>query len=196
MRFFGSRSESAISQLSWALAYADNPSAFGLPQRKGALRPQPSSAFVLPVRQDFVRDPRLMPGTTRMLMLLAGWSGRVPDIHTTLGTIAKHLGRSIRQVQRYVKDAAEEGYLYYGYRKDRLGYITGLKIRLNPSAIFASKRTLPKPKKIKTRPENRAATLVSDTNENSIFYKAEIDDWDRKMMAMMDRNKIPYRLLE
>ena len=192
MRFFGSRSESAISQLSWALAYADNPAAFGLPQRKGALRPQPSSAFVLPVRQDFIRDPRLMPGTTRMLMLLAGWSGRAPDIHTTLGTIAKHLGRS----QRYVKDAAEEGYLYYGYRKDRLGYITGLKIRLNPSAIFASRRSLPRPKNIKAGAENRAATLVSDTNENSIFYMAKIDEWDRKMMAMMDRNKIPYSLLE
>lgn len=199
MRFLGSRSQTAIGNLGWMLAFNGNPAMAGLPKRKGAMRPTQSTAFVLPVRQDFVRDPRIMPGTTRMLMLIAGWSGRERDIFTTLGTIADKLGRSIRQVQRYIKDAAEEGYLYYGYRKDRLGYITGLKIRLNPSAIFASKRNLSKPqsrRKLEEGAETRATTLESDTNEKISFKRGEIGDWERSLMEIMTRNGIEYSVRE
>ena len=199
MRFNGSRSSTAIGQFGWMLAYNGIPAISGLPMRKGAMRPEPSTAFVLPVRQDFIRDPRIMPGTTRMLMLIAGWSGRERDIFTTLGTLADKLGRSIRQVQRYIKDAAEEGYLYYGYRKDRLGYITGLKIRLNPSSIFAPKRCLPKSKsrqKVEEGAENRATTFESDTNGKTIFNRADIGDWERSLMGMMERNGIEYTIRE
>ena len=49
-----------------------------------------------------------MPGTLRMLALLAGWAGHGAPLDTNLSVIGKHLGRSARQVQRYLKDAAEK----------------------------------------------------------------------------------------
>lgn len=199
MIYTGSRSSAAFSSFKWISAFSFDPVADGLPLRKGFVRPEPSKLFVLPVRQSFVKDSRIMPGTSRLILLLAGWSGRNPDIFTTLGTLGKHLGRSARQIQRYLKDAAEEGYLYFGYRKDRLGYITGLKIRLNPAAVFAPKRSLEKARdKAKRRrsAETRDTTFESGTNEKLFIIKGEMDAFNRNLLRICKENGWKYRLLE
>ncbi|MEO1476214.1 MAG: hypothetical protein AAFS13_07510 [Pseudomonadota bacterium] len=187
--------QSAPSSLTWLQAYVAEPELSGLPKRKGFRRPEDTTRFVLPIRQSFIEDARLMPGTTRMLCLLAGWSGHGGPIHTTLATIGKHLGRSVRQVQRYIKDAAEEGYLVYGYRKGRLGYITGLRIRLNPAAIFAPKRALPKPRPRTNSSEAQgiqAATDPADTNGKIHIQKTGDRSYDQKLIALCDRNGLDY----
>lgn len=189
------RAQSAPSSLTWLQAYAPEPEFHGLPKRKSLRRPEETTRFVLPIRQSFIEDARLMPGSTRMLCLLAGWSGQGGPIHTTLGTIGKHLGRSVRQVQRYIKDAAEEGYLVYGYRKGRLGYITGLRIRLNPAAIFAPKRTLPKPRprvEAAVAQASQAATDPAHTNEKIFIQKTDDRSYDQQMIALCERNGWDY----
>ena len=199
MHILATRSDTSPSQFTWLTAYCADPDLAGRPRRKTLRRPEPSDTFVLPLRQSFLKDPRLMPGTTRMLCLLAGWYGRGGPLHTTLGVIARHLGRSTRQVQRYLQDAVEEGYLYYTKRADRLGYVIGLKIGLNIAALFASKRAT---RSQKTRsdgagsPRIRATTQKSDTNEKHIYKKAEIGDYERRMIALLARNGLPHQILE
>ena len=68
-------------------------------------------SFILPMKQSVMKDARLMPGTRCMIALLSGWAGKGKDLRTTKSIIAKHLGRSVRQVYRYLKDAARAGYL-------------------------------------------------------------------------------------
>lgn len=199
MRYIGSRSGTAISQLAWLTAYDASPTQSGQPRRKGLRRPETSENFVLPLRQSFLKDPRLMPGTTRMLCLLAGWSGTGRPLDTTLAAIARHLGRSVRQVQRYIQDAVEEGYLYYSKRADRLGYVIGLRIGLNVAAIFASKRAKrgqTEARSARKAAEIQATTLTADTNEKIIFNKGTIGAYERKMMALLDRTGIDYTLRE
>ena len=83
-------------------------------RRKSLDRPQDNGTFVLPIRQSFVRDARLMPGTLRLLALLAGWKGtQVGPLETTQRILGRHLNRSTRQIYRYLKDAMQEGYLTY-----------------------------------------------------------------------------------
>lgn len=106
------------------------------PRRKTLTAPPGDGSFVKPVKQSFVKNARLMPGTRIMLAVLAGWAGRGGPIETTLGIIARHVARSPRQVQRYIKDAIEEGYLRTSYVKDRIGRITGLRVHLTRFAIF------------------------------------------------------------
>ena len=130
-----------------------------LPRRYFFERPKDSGAYVLPVKQSFIKDARLMPGTRIMLALLTGWAGRGEPLQTTQGAIAKHLSRSVRQVYRYLKDAAREGYLRYAYTKNRLGMITGLKVYLS----FALLRPDLK-RRLRPKPANPARTPVADTN--------------------------------
>ena len=80
-----------------------------LPKRKRLEITQTNNAFVKPVKQDFVRNARLMPGTRCMVLMLLGWAGKEQALETTIGIIAKHIGRSARQVHRYLQDAIEEG---------------------------------------------------------------------------------------
>lgn len=197
MHIIASRSQTAISQFAWLGAYEAEPSLSGLPLRKGLRRPETSDLFVLPLRQSFLKDPRLMPGTTRMLCLLAGWYGRGGPLNTTLGVIARHLGRSVRQVQRYIQDAAEEGYLYYSKRADRMGYVIGLKIGLNVAAIFAPKKTGESGKRGVRRVTSlvgQATTQESATNEKPIYIRGQIGDYERQMMALMDSAGLDYQL--
>lgn len=102
----------------------------GDPRRLCVQAPVDTGAFILPLKQSVIKNARLMPGTRCMLALLAGWTGRGGPLEVTQATIAKHLGRSVRQVYRYLQDAAREGYLRYAYTKCRLGMITGLRIYL------------------------------------------------------------------
>jgi hypothetical protein len=147
------------------------------PKRKSLARPLDNGTFVLPLKQSFIKDARIMPGTTRMLALLAGWVGKgdKPILETTKGIIGKHLGREVRQIYRYLKDAMEEGYLLYTCTKNRMGYITGIKIWLNTLAIRKSTNTT----KSKNG-EKQARTQVSDTNEKLILNKGKDSDlWKR-----------------
>ncbi|TDT43644.1 hypothetical protein CLV90_2766 [Maribacter spongiicola] len=127
------------------------------PKRKSLELQSPNFGFVKPVQQDFVRNPRLMPMTRCMVLMLLGWAGQEQPLETTMGIIAKKLGRSVRQVQRYLKDAIEEGYLFYSRTKNRWGYYTGIKIHLN---FLALKPTKPKKRR------KQATTHTADTNNN------------------------------
>ncbi len=150
------------------------------PRRKTLTRIPDNGTFVLPLKQSFIKDVRIMPGTMRMLALLAGWSGRQDKavIETTQGILGKHLGRSVRQIYRYLKDAMEEGYLLYSYTKNRWGYITGIKIWLNSLAI----RRRPTQKKARIR-RNQDRTFESDTNEK---YKL-IERKDDRLWEQLER---------
>ena len=160
------------------------------PKRKTFTRPPTGFAFVAPLNQSFIRDPRLMPGTTRMVCLLAGWGGNGRPIDTTLGAIGRNIGRSARQVQRYLKDAVEEGYLYFHKIKNRLGYITGLRIVLSRAAIYKhAKPKLSKPPKPR---KDQATTQESDINPILFLDKESPDALDRKLVEICDQFGIEY----
>ena len=193
----------------YALNFCDADTGDVTPRRKGLIRPEASETFVLPIRQSFVRDARLMPGTTRMLCLLAGWAGNGHAIETTLGILGRHLSRSERQIQRYLKDAAEEGYLIVTKVANRLGYIIGLRIRINPASIFAPRKSRDTARVQRaavpgSEPEegtcapvsrrNQAPTQESDTNKNNIIFNRDASAFDEKLRAMCERNGIPYHI--
>lgn len=147
----------------WALKpFAERESLANSPTRKSLACPPDRGTFVKPLKQSFVRNPRLMPMTRIMLTLLAGWAGHGDSIKTTIGIIAKHLGKSRRQLFRYLKDAAEEGYLYWTKTKDRIGRYTGICVRLNFGAIRYEKARRTKDAKPK-RAETLAVPCESDT---------------------------------
>ncbi len=155
------------------------------PKRKSLKLEQGNNAFVKSVKQDFVRNPRMMPGTKMMILMLLGWAGQEQALETTIGIIAKKLGRSRRQVSRYLKDAIEEGYLFYSHTKDRIGYYTGIKIYLNFTAIKPSKRA------VKRR--NKGVTQESDTNSKYIYKRknnASEQAYMDKLEAILRRNNL------
>lgn len=161
-----------------------------MPRRYFLQKPFDTGSFVLPIKQSFVKNARLMPGTRCMLALLAGWAGKGRVLQTTQGSIAKHVGRSVRQVYRYLKDAAREGYLSYAYTKNRIGMITGIKIFLSAELIKADVR---KYQKTAQKREKQARTHTSDTNEN-IFINYKYDDeleerLERLRLAMLQNPK-------
>ena len=151
----------------------------GLPQRCFLPRPPETGAFILPLRQSFIKNARLMPGTRVMLALLAGWAGQGRSIELTEGTIAKHIGRSVRQVYRYIQDASREGYLRYSYTKNRSGLITGIKVWLR----FELLRHLTAPKHTKTvkNAANPARTHTADINQKQIYNTQKSQELDRKL---------------
>ncbi len=141
--------------------------------------PKEFDPYVLPVKQDFVKDARLMPGTRLMLMLISGWAGQGSAIETTLATLGKHLCKSVSQIRRYVKDAKAFGYLSAGYTKSRIGYITGLRLKLRFEMI--------RPKQLKKTAENKglkpktqrscALPYRNNTNRNNNIYRDECDPY-------------------
>ncbi len=145
------------------------------PARYFSQRPADDGTFILPLKQSFIKDPRLMPGTRIMLALLVGWAGQGRALELTKGTIAKHLGRSIRQVFRYVQDAAREGYLRYSYTKNRLGMITGLKIWLKFDVLRAQAP------KHASKGQNLAVTHKSEINKNHINIYNKDDHLEEKL---------------
>ena len=145
------------------LPYNESEVDISKPRRKHLSVPMDNDTFVKPIKQSFVKNPRLMPMTRLMLTLIAGWAGQGGSIETTTGILAKHLSRSTRQVFRYLKDAVEEGYLTYSKTKGRLGLYTGIKIWLNFAAIRFT-RFQKKGKKVSQTSVNSDMTLESDTN--------------------------------
>ena len=175
--------------------------AFHGPKRKSLARPPTTKRFVLPVRQSFVMDARLMPGTTRLLMLLAGWGGSGRPIDTTLGALGRNLSRSSRQIQRYLRDAAEEGYLYFRKITNRFGYVVGLRISLCKSAIFAATKEEPQTQEQRrwkddyaaARHRKQATTQESHINKNIYIYLDTNDSLDKKLASLGDSLGIPIR---
>ena len=160
------------------LPYVERNQTCAQPRRKSLEAPLDNNTFVKPIKQCFVKNPRLMPMTRIMLTLLAGWAGQGGPIETTIGIVAKHLGRCRRQVFRYLKDAVEEGYLYYTRTKDRIGRYTGIKVRLNfPAIRFTSSY---KARKSSKTIETLDVTYPSETNKNFIYNK-DLDPqiWER-----------------
>lgn len=154
------------------------------PRRKSMVLPEDMGAFIKPLKQCFIRNPRLSPMTRMMLILLSGWNGSGQGgVETTIGTIAEHLCRSRRMVFHYLKDAMEEGYLSYSRIKNRMGYYIGIKIYLNFDAI---RKSFQPRSGIKTRPESRRMRDVkqsADTNNNLINTKR----MDEELMSTLAR---------
>ena len=165
-------------------------------KRKSNIRPSSDGTYVLPIRQSLIKDARMSPGTTRMIVLLAGWSGGGRPIETTLGIVGKHLGRSARQVQRYLRDAAEEGYLYFKKVVNRLGYVIGLRIILCKAAIFAPPRPRSFAKEGTKHVVSRrdpATTDRSDTNENTYIFLGTDDPLSQKLTSLGCAMGIPIQ---
>lgn len=155
-------------------------------KRKQQIRPPTGFAFIAPLNQSFIRDARLMPGTTRMVCLLAGWGGNGRPIDTTLGAIGRNLGRSARQVQRYLRDAAEEGYLYFRRITNRMGYVTGLRIVLCKAAIYKAAKPRRDGKAQAGSPRIQATTQESDINPTLYLDTASSDPLERKLVQLCD----------
>ena len=164
------------------LPYVASPvHADGLPRRKQLFRPVDDGTFVLPLKQSFIKDPRCMPGTKIMVAMLTGWAGTQQSIVTSMRVIGEHLNRSTRQVYRYLQEAMEEGYLLYCQVKNRLGYITGIKIWINRPAI---RRKTRKFGPVAARPRrNPGMTQKSDINEKKFNSTHE----DPEIKAAPDR---------
>ena len=106
-----------------------------------------------------------MDSTARLVALLSGWAGQGAPVETTQGILAKHIGKSVRQVQRMLADAWREGYLTYAYTKSRIGMITGIKIYLRLERIRKQKDG--------EKRRNPATTKTTDTNRNCLYYKKD-----------------------
>ena len=161
------------SPLMALLPYTEQEGDLSKPRRKRMSVPCDNDTFVKPVKQSFVKNPRLMPMTRLMLTLISGWAGDGKPIETTTGVIAKHLRRSRRQVFRYLHDAVEEGYLFYTRTKDRVGRYTGIRIKLNIPAIRFTK--FKKQKKVRKTAEPLAMTFKSEINTKHIYNKEKED---------------------
>ena len=144
------------------------------PRRKSLAAPIDKGLFVKPIRQAFIKNPRLTPMTRVMLTLISGFCGHSNTIETTIGVIAKHLGRCRRQVFRYLREAQSEGYLYYSRTKDRMGLYTGIRIMLNVAAIRYTPRQ--KPGSTPKTAENQDVTYKSETNKKYILTKKDDSD--------------------
>ncbi|MEO1263600.1 MAG: hypothetical protein AAFZ15_32610 [Bacteroidota bacterium] len=151
------------------------------PRRKSLDAPMDNNTFVKPIKQCFIRNPRTMPMTRIMLTLLSGWAGQGRAIETTIGTIAKKLERSRRQVFRYLKDALEEGYLSYCRTTDRIGRYTGIKVWLNFAAIrFRRFRH-------KTKKAAKPAEILEVTDESEINSKITLKkDMDKELWIKLE----------
>ena len=172
-----------------ALPYQERFYEPGQPRRKMLTTPPDNGTFVKPVKQCLVRNPRTMPMTRLMLILLSGWAGNGGTITTTQGIIAGKISRCRRQVIRYLKDAMEEGLLIYWRTKDRMGYYTGIKIWLNFGAIRHIAKGYKKETYAKTA-ESRAMTYESQINRKDNI-KIKVDtEFRKKIVAICKRNGI------
>jgi hypothetical protein len=162
------------------------------PKRKSMVVPHDNNAFVKPIKQCFVRNPRLMPMTKLMLTLLSGWAGQGGCISTTTGAIGRNLSRCRRQVFRYLQDAKEEGFLTYTRRKDRMGRYIGIRIWLTFAAIRHDFRK--KVKKDRKTAENIDVTHKSEINNNLYLNKGN----DEELWKALERfgSSMGYELPE
>lgn len=178
MRYTSLPQASIIANMPAALQEQLIPGAGDHPKRSFKQRPADDGTFIRPLKQSFMKDPRLAPGTKVMLSVLMGWAGNGQKLQLTKATIGKHIDRSVRQVYRYIQEAAREGYLRYGRTKDRLGYITGLWITLSFDLIRK-----PAPRRQVPGQRNRARPLRSENKETNILYTKK----DHELEHRLDR---------
>lgn len=168
------------------------------PKRYAEAAPSDQSSFIKPLKAAVIKDSRLMPGTRTMLAMLAGWAGRNTIITTTTGAIGRNLGRSERQAHRYLKDAARLGYLTTCKTKDRMGYITGLKVFLNFGAVrhyYEDYLNRKRAEYTKTQ-ETRAQTFPSDINYNSLLEREDDPEVDQALQRMAHLLGLEYEHYE
>jgi hypothetical protein len=172
----------------WALQpYTPASASRDAPRRRSLACPEDRGLFVRPIKQSFVRNARLMPGTRIALTLLAGWAGQGGPIETTTSILARHLGRSRRQAFRYLQDAAGEGYLRYAKTKDRIGRYTGIRIWLNFKAICHQRRSRDKHIHPKS-PDSLAVTLTTETKPTDSYFLKGDPEFDRRIAEICRRN--------
>lgn len=73
--------------------------------------PERTRRFCQPVAMTGVLDPRLSPGASRCLVLIVSECGRYTHRLLTNGYLGSLLSKSARQVQRYVSELTELGYI-------------------------------------------------------------------------------------
>ena len=151
--------------------------------RSRAVEPRDNGAFILPLKQCFMKNRRIMHSTARLIALVSGWAGQGAPIETTQGILAKHMSMSVRQIQRMLNDAIREGYLRMAYTKNRMGMITGIILYLRFERIR-------KPNNIKIR-RNLGTTMASYTNGNNSIYK-EDNVLENRLMQLAHSMGIKY----
>ena len=158
-----------------------------LPQRYFKQRPHDNGMFILPLKQSFMTDPRLMPGTRCMLAMLVGWAGQGAPLELTESTIAKHIGRSVRQVYRYLQDAVREGYLRYFHTKNRMGMITGIKVWLTFDLIRSIKsKTKQKSPRNGRKLDRTQKSEINKTNIYTVKKDRELEDRLERLRSLID----------
>ncbi len=152
--------------------------------RSKAIEPVDKGTYILPLKQSFMKNRRIMDSTARLVALISGWAGQGGPIKTTQGILAKHMGKSVRQVQRMLKDAWREGYLTYAYTKNRIGMITGICIYLRFERIRRCSRAIEDRRKV-------ATTSMADTNGNRSLNRKDsaVEDRLRQLSIAMG---LPY----
>lgn len=153
-----------------------------VPKRYFYRRLEDKGSYILPLKQSAVKDARLMPGTRCLLAMLVGWAGKGRELKTTQGVLGKHIGRSIRQVRRYLKDAAREGYLTYNYTKNRIGAIIGIKIFLAFDLLRPNLKKSAEGRRNKDRtPMSDTNTLLKDSYNKDVELEKRLDRLRRTM---------------
>ncbi len=110
-----------------------------------------------------------MDSTARLVTLLSGWAGHNQAIETTQGILAKHLGKSVRQIQRMLQDAIREGLLSYNYTKSRAtGMITGIRIYLRFSRIRRQKPSQSRSFSGATKESHTKTNLLLNTKDKAL----------------------------
>lgn len=164
-------------------------------KRKTLEAPYDNGTFIKPIKQSFIRNPRLSPGCKIMLALLAGWAGQQTTIKTTMASIGKQISRSRRQVFRYLQDAVEEGLVLYSKTQNRMGYITGIKIWLNFGAIRHTYDRYLSRKRAEYR-KNQDVTHKANINPNSIFNIQTDEEMTSVLARFAQKTGLDYPFVE
>lgn len=158
---------SSVSAIQQFKPFQDKPKIKYQPKRKRLEAPADDGTFILPMKQSFMKNPRLGHGTKIMLSILLGLNGAGGVLKITTGTIGKMMNRTRRTIYSYIQEAVEEGYLTYSKLKSRIGYYIGLKIYLNRMALMKSKN--------KPSNEEKPLTLPKTAESSDVQFSSEIN---------------------
>lgn len=177
---------SSIPSIQQFKPFTDKPSISFQPKRKQLEAPQDDGTFILPMKQSFMKNPRLGHGVKIMLSILLGLGGNECVIKITTGTLGSMMNRSRRTIYSYIQEGVSEGYLTYSKLKSKIGYYIGLKIYLNYKAIRKSK---PIKKEVK-----QPTTLPKTAETSDVQFSSEINrnininnQKDKELMATLTR---------
>lgn len=158
-------------------------------KRKSYEKPAPSFQFAKSVRLDFISNPRLASGTKNLLMVLLTLDGnRSAYLKTTVTSLAKILHVSVDTIQRYLKDAQEEGYLVKWKRAGWRGMIEGVNIWLNHAAMRRqedcekdrnrrnTQKNGRKPVAVNLPPINTKHRLKGEKSKEALHFEQSLND--------------------